>query len=262
MGLTQFRLYSCISLLFLAQYGWASDSKLYIGAAAGTSSYSGIDDLFYELGGGGEQNYDTSDSDIAYQIQLGWEISRYVAIEVAYSDYGDADSEYRYQNADVNGHQASSTAEYQANLTAANISIKGMLPLGDTFRLYGKVGYAKWLAEVSWNETLYFDDRVDSRSTGSDDVDGNDVSYALGLDFRLTDSLILFGEYFTQLAEYEDVAGETHDWFEASAVTLGVRWQFDAGVFNRNGPQSQYGNRKLTACDDKYKDISGAICKR
>lgn len=261
MGLKRFSLYvfsSVLSLLF-TQHGFASDSKLYLGAALGSSSYSSVEDLFLELGDGGTS--DITDTAVAYQVQMGWEINQYVGIEIAYTDFGEAESDYRY-SAVVNGHDALAQSHYEANLVSTSVSVKGMLPLGDEFRVFAKVGYSGWDAEVTWDEALYFDGNLDSRSKGSVEVDGDDLFYSLGAEYRLTNSIVLSGEYLTQLAEYDDLSGNSYDWFEASAITIGIRWQFDTQVFNRNGPDSQYGNRKLTACDDKYKDIAGAICNR
>ena len=264
MGLKRFSFLSVVPFVFIifSPLAMASDQKLYLGASVGASGYGMVDDLFYELGGASEGSYDVSDTGTAYQLQLGWEISRFVAIEAAFSDFGDAESEYRILDGDVNGHEALSTAEHSVNLTSTSLSLKGMLPLGGSFRVFGKVGYASWTSEVEWNESLYFDKALDTRSVGSEEVEGEDLFFALGPEYHLTKNFVLFAEYFTQQAEYDDVTGYSHDWFEASAASLGLRWQFDVGVFNRNGPDAQYGNRKVTACDDKYKDIAGAICNR
>lgn len=264
MGLKRFGFLSVLPFVFyiFSPIAMASDQKLYLGAGVGASTYGSVDDLFYELGGGSEQSYDVTDTDVAIQVQLGWEISRFVAIEAAFSDFGDAESEYRIRDSNINGHEALSTAEHSVNLTSTSLSLKGMLPLGDSFRVFGKIGYASWTSEVEWNESLYFDNALDTRSVGSAEVEGEDLFYALGAEYHLTNNFVLFAEYFTQLAEYDDLGGDTHDWFDVSAATLGLRWQFDVGVFNRNGPDAQYGNRKMTACDDKYKDIAGAICNR
>lgn len=260
MGLKRFNLYVFFGFLsLLSTQGFASDSKLYLGAALGSSSYSSVEDLFLELGNDGSN--DITDTSIAYQLQMGWEINRYVAIEVGYTDFGDVESDYR-RNSVVNGHDALAQSHYEANLTATIVSLKGMLPLGDATRVFAKVGYAGWDAEVNWDAALYFDDNLDSQSKGSAEVDGDDLFYSFGVEYRVTNNIVLSGEYFTQLAEYDDLVGNSYDWFEASAIAIGIRWQFDTSMFNRNGPDSQYGNRKLTACDDKYKDIVGAICNR
>lgn len=253
----------CCFLLSCSALCSASESKIYLGAAAGASSYDSIGVLFDELGGSVDFYPDTRNSDIAYQFQLGWRASDYLAIEVAYTDFGDAEGEYRWAD-DVNGHSVLVAHDYSANLSSTNLALKGMLPLGKSraFSLFAKLGYAKWSADVGWDEALYFDDLVDSRTQGAMDLDGEDLMYSFGAEYELNRNFVVFGEYFTQLSEVEDGAGNTYDWLEASAVMVGVRWQFSTRVFNRNGPESQYGNRKITACEDPYAENSGIICDR
>ena len=96
--------------------------------------------------------------------------------------------------------------------------------------------------------------------------DDNDLFFSLGMEYRLTQDLFIYGEYFSQQAEYSASDGSSYSWFEASSIMAGVRWQFpppstSGSRKSADGSAKSSGARDVTACDERFKDVSGLMCR-
>lgn len=260
----------CLATLLV--YGFSNQAmadmsqNIYAGIGLGMSNYSSFEDLF--LAPEENSNLNIDDSPIGYQFFAGWEfVPRYLALEFSYIDFGAAESDYSEEET-VSGNAVRYEESVNVTTTAIGISLKGMLPLGESLSVFGKLGYATWEAEGKLKYDEYFDGDLDnSYSATTDDIDGNDFFYSIGAEYHHSKNLSLYAEYLMQEAEH-DVGGQSYNFFEASIISAGIQWRFDAPKrrSGRRGSDSDgepdgSGKRNITACDEKYKDISGIICR-
>lgn len=94
----------------------------------------------------------------AYSIILGYAFNQYIAEEVAYTDFGNADTD---------------TAGVSLDGSAASISAVGSLPLGSDFSLFAKLGYASTRVKPSGGLALR----------------RGDVTYAIGAQYNATQNI-------------------------------------------------------------------------
>jgi len=99
-------------------------------------------------------HYDGDESDTYFGLGVGFDVSRNLAFEVTYKDFGKI-----------------SDGPYSLEGSAFNVSAVGKLPLNASFELLGKVGVDLWKTDVS--------------GPGSDDDDGFDLSLAVGGAFNI-----------------------------------------------------------------------------
>ncbi len=130
-----------LSLLLTAPAALAGP---YVGAGLNVISYN---DSVYE---------DTAGLELAG----GYSFNKYIAIEAAYMDWGEADDD-TYPIWTLSGN----------SLKAA---VKGIFPVNDMFSLIGKIGVHSWDLEVK-----------DSSDRLQGDNDGSDSFFALGAEFNI-----------------------------------------------------------------------------
>ena len=94
---------------------------------------------------------------------------------------------------------------------AWTISALGILPLGDSFSLFGRVGVNIWSADYSDTSTI-----VGISGSESDDDDGTDWVYGVGAAWNFTNNLSLRGEW----ERYDLGDGDIDLW------SAGLSWNF------------------------------------
>jgi OOP family OmpA-OmpF porin len=112
-------------------------------------------------------------SDTSFKVFGGYSFNQHFAAELTYFDGGSAEERVgpAVVAVDVSGLMASAV---------------GRLPLGDAFTLFGKIGLAKYDAEVS------------ARANGlsaSEDVGDEEVTYGIGGEFAFSPTFGLRAEY-------------------------------------------------------------------
>jgi len=120
-------------------------SKFYAGASLGQSKFKGACDS-----DAGVTLTNCKDSDTAWKIFGGYQITPQLAVEVGYNDFGRISSD---ASAVVGGSTFAGNAKIDA--TAFELTGVGSLPLGHQFSLYGKLGvyYAKTESSADIRQT-------------------------------------------------------------------------------------------------------------
>jgi opacity protein-like surface antigen len=154
---------------FAAMPAVAQDSGFYVGA--------GIGDFGIDVGG-----FDASDT--GYKVFGGYRFIDYLALEAEYLDGGTVED-----------------AGLEIDVSGFNVSAVGILPLGERFDVFAKLGMLFWDA--------------DTNGLGSDS--GEDFSWGIGGGFHFTDQFGMQLEY--QGFEIEDT--DTVD-----MISLGASWRF------------------------------------
>ena len=163
----------------------AHAGKFYVGAGVGSSSA--------ELPGGTTQvDFD----DTGYKGFVGYRVLRSLSAELGYTDFGSLDA-------------TMGTTRFDADLQIAALWAVGILALSPQVELYGRLGYTAWDASVTVDDG--------SNPPQTDDTDGNDLGWGVGLGYNITPRFCL--ELDWENYELENADG-------VSFTSLGVRFKF------------------------------------
>jgi opacity protein-like surface antigen len=157
-----------------APEGWRG---FYLGAGGAYSNVSvlvGQGDCYDGCYWGDYYDYDEGDGDFGYTLHAGWRFHRYGALEVSYLDAGpigwDQDLVYMPEFNDYYNNRI----EYSAKVM--EVTVLGVLPFGEIFEVYAKLGAAFSEGESAQRLDQSFGDQVVTRSDN-----GTDVAWGLGV---------------------------------------------------------------------------------
>ncbi len=122
-----------------------------------------------------------SGDDLSVGIRGAFSLNRYLALELAYHNYGEIDESYIDEFGDSINDKVSATA--------FNAGVKGILPFDNGISLYGRAGVSFWDVEARSTDS-YFPGEVFKV-----DDDGSDAYVGIGLQYNLTPKLIIGAEY-------------------------------------------------------------------
>ncbi|HEX7375070.1 MAG TPA: outer membrane beta-barrel protein [Steroidobacteraceae bacterium] len=124
-------------------------------------------------------NYDEGDGDFGYSLHAGARLHRFVAVELGYLDTGsigwDQDLVYMPEFNDFYNNRV----DFSAKVT--EVSVLGILPFGDIWEAYMKLGAGFWDGESTQRLDQSFGDRVITRS-----IDDSGTGFLWGLGFGVT----------------------------------------------------------------------------
>ena len=132
----------------------------------------------------------------AYKILIGYEYPQFWGLEVGYLSLGE------YEFGEGIGEEDPLGKVESSGWTAA---LTGRFPIGDSFAIFGKVGYFFWETDVRAVSSAW--DLVGS---------GEDLFYGAGVQLR-------FAKYFSILGEYERFEAEE---LQSDLFSLGLRIGF------------------------------------
>jgi OmpA-OmpF porin, OOP family len=171
-------------------------------ALVGMSSYGGdqsadeqsLLDLFTNAGVPVQNaSASTDDSDIGYQASFGYRFNRFVAFELGLAQFGSLESTGQ---ADVDLANdglgfVPANLEYTFDVGGPMISVVGMLPIGEKFEVYARLGFL--FASVERE----FTSRVDGQRGvgGSAKGDAQEPVYGIGLTWNINQVYSVRGEY-------------------------------------------------------------------
>jgi opacity protein-like surface antigen len=159
-----------------APEGWRG---LYVGGGGAYSNVSVLvsqGDCYDSCFWGDYYDYDEGDGDFGYTLHAGWRFHQYGALEVNYLDAGpigwDQDLVYMPEFNDYYNNRI----EYSAKVT--EVTLLGILPFGEMFEVYAKLGAAFSEGESVQRLDQSFGDQVVTRSVSDN---GTDVAWGLGV---------------------------------------------------------------------------------
>lgn len=160
----------------------------YMGAGVGSTK---IDD-------DGFDDIDFDDSDTGFKIFGGYSFNQNFAIEASYFDLGEASGNFDDVGDSVN---------FDVGVSGFGVFAVGMLPVGDTFSLFGKLGYA----------TYDIDAHVEivGVGSGSSSDSTSDMMYGVG-------GALSFGQFEVR-AEYEAISVDDGD---ANMISVSGLYRF------------------------------------
>lgn len=144
------------------------------------------------------------DSD-GWKIFGGYTFNKYFGLEVAYNDFGSFDET-------ITGYDdfgSPISAGLDLEVEALDLSLRGIIPLGERFELFGTLGYS----HVDLKATATFSDEFGVYS-GSASDDSWELMYGVGLSFKI-------GDKFGLRADYAEWDVDSLD-----AISLGAYYRF------------------------------------
>jgi len=164
-------------------------SAVYIGGSIGQSTMD-------EQCEGVTAGVSCDDKDTAWRILGGYQINRNFAAELGYHNLGEAKA-------------SAAGVEAKVKMSVWELVGVGMLPLGNQFSAYGKLGLIYGTAEGTSNVGI------------SADESGMGWTWGLGGQFNVTRNLGLRLEF----QQYKDVGGDEGGG-DANVISLGAIWRF------------------------------------
>jgi OOP family OmpA-OmpF porin len=185
-----------ISAMAFAIPAFAQDARFYVGGSFGEAEANGFCDDIRTLviGLGTVASCDEKDS--AWKFFGGYQFNRNFAIEASYFDYG---------SVSTNGQLLGLPVNVSGDISAFGIAAVGILPLGNNFSLFGKLGLLRTEVDVTASVAGF-------PSSDSDDETG--LHYGVGVLFDL-------GRNFSIRAEWE-----RNDEVEVDMLSIGVQFRF------------------------------------
>lgn len=189
----------------------------------------------------GNRVSDEDDSDSAWKVFGGYHFNRYLALEASYADLGSGsasvitDQLEGISSAGEGGegvYRGSQRTELSYETQVFALSVRGTLPLGDWFRLYGKLGatYYDSESERYWvtaaNKTVPGQETVDAsdqRSPQKQSKSGTSWLYGVGAGVDFAEHWAVDLEY----ESYQDVElGSFVDKDAVDVLSLSVSYRF------------------------------------
>jgi OOP family OmpA-OmpF porin len=187
----------------------AADTGFYVGGSLGQSKindFSGSD-IDADLA----TNYSiisttsTDDTDTGWKVFAGYQFMKYLAVEGAYVGSG------KFKANSIVTSPSAGIVDTEIKTDAWTISALGILPLGDSFSLFGRVGVNFWSADISATGS-----GGGGTAAYSESDDGTDWVYGVGAAYKFTDNFSVRGEW------------ERYDFGDGDAdlLSAGVSWSF------------------------------------
>lgn len=148
-------------------------AQAYIGFGAGKSDYDSGNMIPDLITSGSVDGKDTG-----YKLFGGYQFNPHFAVELAYVDLGEAGYSGTFFGAPVTGGSLETWG--------LNASAVGIVPLGASFELFGKIGIFGWESKAR---------DVTGGVPFSGEADGGDVSFGLGMAFNFTRNVSLRAEW-------------------------------------------------------------------
>jgi OmpA-OmpF porin, OOP family len=155
----------------------------YFGVAINQNTLQDWDDVGAALDDGSFTSQKSEDTDNGFRIFGGFGQNPNFVVEIGYSDFGEATFDAQ---SDGCCFYPAGPVSADAAMSGIDVSLVGRIPVSDSFDVTARLGMLKWDFEV--------DARV-SGGSGSDSDDGTDVLFGAGLQFALSDSVSLRGEF-------------------------------------------------------------------
>jgi hypothetical protein len=138
--------------------------EVMVGNAEQTEKFEGLSDI--------------SADETSVGFRVGYNILEYLAVELGYHDYGEAD--------DTVSDGFGGSSDEKIETTSVNFGLKGILPLTNGFSLNARLGVFQWDYEYNSNSVGF---------SGSGDDDGTDIYYGIGGAYQITEVIGLGIEY-------------------------------------------------------------------
>ena len=191
----------------------AADQGGYIGVSIGQSKVdldkSEIDASLAALGLGGSTSVD--DKGDSFKIFGGYQLNRNLALELGYVNFG----KFTSNTTITSGGSGTLNGEWKA--WAVDFSVLGILPLGESGSLFGRLGASAWNLDVDLTAS-----GPGGVATGSDSASGVSGVLGLGGAYKFTPNFAVRAEYERHFSVGNDDTGKS----DIDLITVGMVYHF------------------------------------
>lgn len=173
-----------------------NDSGFYLGAGVGQFNVK-IDDIDDT----DEAVQSLDDSDRSWKGFIGWRFNKYIAVEAAWIDFGEATDDFS---------SSGTSGDYRVRVSGIAPYVIGTIPLGPV-ELFGKAGYYFYDVDASTDLDQPLSPSFNSKSSEQDFVYGAGVG-------------VTFLQHLNVRLEYERIDSDVID--DADALWLSGAWRF------------------------------------
>ena len=234
----------------VAEASWL-DGRPYVGGAVGYTVFDTAGEAMF--GPKSNRGYFDSSSltknDYGFTGFAGWGFHSGYALELSYAEFGDFDSKVSFMNGGQRYIQ-----QANASMDGKGIGMRYDWAASNAMNLYGRAGVMRW--ETTWDvdQTI---DGADRTRLSSSNLDGTDFYVGVGGQYELIHNLFLYTEAFYLDAQFDKNGFRNK--FHVYSLYGGLMFRF--GDAARRTGSTEKRARESTACDPKYKDISGVACE-
>lgn len=238
-------------------------TNFYLSGGAGASQY---DLSLFEDYAKGDPDvvYEDESEGIAYSLTAGWNFVDQFSVELFYMDFGSWEA--TQEDIDSFTGELDDYDKDEGDISGFGLAARYDVAVTSRFDAYIRLGMFSWDMDIESSGYNYVYQEEDRGTIG---FDGTDLFAALGMKYALSDKIFLFAEVNALDSELEKDFGDGDKLSEDFGVTSiigGVQYYFSAPTRKRiDGSSVQSDaerNRDITACDPKYKDISGVMCEQ
>jgi len=227
------------------------DGSPYVGGGLGYSVYDGIDDL-----AGSDNEVDrvrTTKNAFGFMGFGGWRFPGNYSLELSYANFGEFEIE---ELVEIAGNEFESS-DYSGDITAKGIGMRYDWASSEAMNVYGRIGVMRWEAAWDTDVTRTLNNNVVSRTSAESNTNGSEFYVGVGGQYELMKNIYAYAEAFYLDAKFDqDGFGSKQPVY---AVFGGLMIRF--GDVARKSGTTDKRVREVTACDPKYKDISGVMCE-
>lgn len=227
------------------------DGAPYVGGGAGYAIYDGIDDL-----AGNDNEVDrvrTTKNAFGFIGFAGWAFPGNYSLELSYANFGEFEIE---ETVFISGTETE-VADYSGDITAKGIGMRYDWESSESMNVYGRIGVMRWEAAWDTDVTRTLNNTVVARSSSDSNTNGSEFYVGVGGQYELMKNIYAYAEAFYLDAKFDqDGFGSKQPVY---AVFGGLMIRF--GDVARKSGTTDKRAREVTACDPKYKDISGVMCE-
>lgn len=261
------------------KFGSGAFSIVFLGAASSGFAFE-LNQNFYVSGGAGLAQYDLSMNEdlaasdpattyederepVAFQLVAGWNFMDSISAEFIYVNFGTWES----TETELDPVTGDLEAEWydEGSISGFGFAARYDFAMSGKFDGYARVGLLSWEMDWESENTYVVYDEVRRTTTG---FDGVDLLVSLGAKYSISDQLFIFAEVGYLDSDLEKSFGDgdkIDEDFGVQSFFGGVQYYFSPPVrkrFDGSTVESKdERTREVTACDPKYKDISGIMCE-
>lgn len=232
------------AVLMTVPSAYAAKSGWYVGAGAGQSKARDLgdlsvtpadledivaelrgeeldEDLLTDMSNSFDASQSLDDKDTGWKVYAGYRVNENFAIEAGYTRLG----KFGYQGSFdfyITGYDYEGSASLKGRAKAWTLSALGIVPLGQQFELFGKLGLARWDVKTTANITVNQDGDSYSEST-SVSKKGTGLNFGLGAVYKFNANLGIRAEWerFNDVGK-EDVTGKS----DIDLLSIGLMYSF------------------------------------
>lgn len=227
------------------------DGSPYVGGGAGYTVYDGIDDALKDAGinGNSVDSLRTTKNAFGFLGFGGWRFPGNYSLELSYANFG----EFEASGASFDGTRE---GRISGDITAKGIGMRYDWLASESMNVFGRIGVMRWEAVWDVEVATFYDSSVDI-ARKERNTNGSEFYIAVGGQYELMKNIYAYAEAFYLDAQFDqDGFGSKQPVY---AVFGGLMIRF--GDVDRKSGTTDKRAREVTACDPKYKDISGVMCE-